>query len=206
MTGYLERILDDGTDRDRWLASRQWVVGASDAAKLSKIDSLDSYFNSKIKASSFRGNEKTESGHTWEPLMLSWAGVAENKALIHAPDLPGVGATPDGLGLRDGLLTLAECKAKHEKIVTGPTVGEWRQLAHQLYCVPEAEGVEFIWVELVRDHNGVYQIRKANGEEPKSLYIPRDDPRIVAATAQILPIVLALNARLQEARRFEEAA
>lgn len=203
MLSYLDRVLDNGADRDKWLGARQWIIGASDAAKLAKLESVDSYFDAKVKPSTFGGTEKTESGNTWEPLMLTWAKIAENKALIHAPGVPGFAATPDGIGVRDGMLTLAECKAKHDKIVTGPSVGEWRQLSWQLLCVPEAEAVEFIWVELVRDDRDEYQIRKVNNEEPKSLLIPRDDPKIIAVTAQILPIAEALLVRLNEAREFE---
>jgi hypothetical protein len=188
-----DRILDDGTDRDRWLAAREPVIGASDAAKLAKASSVESVLKAKLAPRTFHGNEYTESGHRWEPIMLGWAGIPGNVALIHSPAEPGFAATPDGIELNGS--RLAECKAKHNKIVDGPTPMEWRQMAFQLYTVPEADVIEFIWAEIV------------NGEmrtlEPKHLTIERCHPKIQAATALILPLATDLLARLRAARQFE---
>jgi len=194
--GYLDRILDDGTDRDRWLTSRFDVVGASDAAKLAKAASVDKYLADKLAARSFTGNSYTESGNRWEPMMLAWAGIPGNKALIHSPEEKGFAATPDGIGR-----TLAECKAKHMKVVFGPSLGEWRQLAWQFLCLPEFDETEFIWVEL--DAGG--EIRGDLKGEPKHLTVKRSDPKIVDLTRQITPIATDLLARLRVARSYERA-
>ena len=194
------RILDDGLERDKWLASRYDVIGASDAAKLAKPESVDKYLAAKLGDHGFTGNAFTESGNRWEPMMLAWLGITPNVALIHAPDERGFASTPDGI-----LTTLsgtrgAECKAKHLKVVTGPTLGEWRQLSWQLHTVPELEEIEFTWVEL--DAEG--ELRQCLNGEPKSLTVKRNDPKVIGLLEKMLPIATDLLARLQAARRFEK--
>lgn len=194
LLSHLDRILDDGTDRDRWLTSRLDVIGASDAAKLAKAASVDKYLADKLASRSFTGNAYTDSGNRWEPMMLAWAGIPGNKALIHSPGEKGFAATPDGIGR-----SLAECKAKHMKVVFGPTLGEYRQLAWQFLCLPEFDETEFIWVEL--DAGG--EIRPGRNGEPCSVTIRRGDKKIVDLTRQITPIATDLLARLRAAREFE---
>lgn len=132
--------------------------------------------------------------------MLAWAGIPQNLALIHAPGEPGFAATPDGLLDLDGEhLVLAECKAKHGRVVAGPSLGEWRQLAWQFLVVPEAQKIEFIWVELDADGD----IRPGRHGEPCSITIRPDHPNILTARAQILPIAADLLPRLRAARAFK---
>jgi hypothetical protein len=189
-----DRILDDGTDREKWLTSRLPIIGASDASGLAKLESVERYLAAKLTTNSFHGNDYTKSGNRWEPMMLAWAGIPANRALIHSPAEVGFAATPDGADESVG----AECKAKHGRIVDGPSVGEWRQLAWQFLCVPEFELIEFIWVELVDG-----EIRPNLRGEPKHLTVRRDHPQIVAATAQVLPIATDLLSRLRAALEFE---
>ena len=191
-----DRILNDGTDRDSWLVARHPVLGASDFAKLAKFESVDKYLAAKLASNTFHGNEYTEQGHRWEPMMLAWAGIAPNKALIHSPGEVGFAATPDGADETRG----AEAKAKHGRIIDGPSAMEWRQLAGQFICVPEFETIEFIWVEL----DGEGEIRAGRHGEPCSLTIPRNHPKIVAATAQVLPIAVELSWRLRAALQAEK--
>jgi len=189
---YLDRILDDGTDRESWGRSRWPIIGASDAAKCAKASSVELYLRAKLRRDDFHGNEYTESGHRWEPMMLAWAGIPQNVALFHAPDEPGHGATPDGiLVLPNGRLRLAECKAKHGRIVDGPSLAEWRQLAWQFRVFPEADEIAFLWVELVDG--------RMRTDEPKQLIVPRDHPKITELTASVLPIATELLARLRVA-------
>lgn len=196
---YLDRILDDGTDRDRWLALHDTTITASTVAKFAKLQSVPLYLADMLKSRIFTGNSYTESGNRWEPMMLAWAGIPPNKALIHSPQEKGFAATPDGINLLpDGSAIGAECKAKHGKVVTGPSLGEWRQLAWQFLCVPEFEEIEFIWVELIDG-----EIRSGRDGEPRSLTIRPDHPKIVAATAQVLPIATELLPRLRAALEFE---
>jgi hypothetical protein len=202
-----DRIIVDGSDRDLWLAGRRQVVGASDAAKLAKASSVDKYLAAKLAPSTFSGNGYTEQGHRWEPMMLAFAGIPQNVALIHSPDQPGFACTPDGIRVEpDGRLRLAECKAKHGKVVTGPSVGEWRQLAWQFECLPEADFIEFLWVELVQNTRGEWDLRAEHHGMPHRLVIPRGHPEIVAARAQILPIATDLLTRLRVALTYERRA
>lgn len=190
-----DRVLDDGTDRERWLAAHRGIVTASQAQGLAKPGSVDKYLRAALASSTFTGNEYTEHGHRWEPMMLAWAGIAPNKALIHSPGEKGFAATPDGADETRG----AECKVKHGRVVTGPSLGEWRQLAWQFLCAPEFESIEFIWVELIDG-----DIRPGRHGEPCSITIPRDHPKIVQLTGQVLPIATDLLARLRVALEFEK--
>ena len=194
---YMDRILHDGVDREAWKIARRPCVGASDAAKLAKESSVPSVLAAKLSRTEWNGNQFTEQGHRWEPMMLAWAGIRPNIALFHSPGERGFAATPDGA---DGT-TGAECKAKHNKVVTGPTLGEWRQIAFQFVVVPEFEEIEFIWQELVIDPTSGLWIPRA--DEPKNLTIPRNHPKIVDLTSKILPLATDLLDRLTRALEFE---
>lgn len=191
---HLDRILDDGSDRDRWKGRRRGRIGASNAAKFSKIESVDLYVLDLLNDRGWAGNSFTESGHRWEPMMLAYAGIPQNLALFHAPDEEGYAATPDGL--TTGRIRLAECKAKHDRIVTGPTLGEWRQVAWQFLVIPEAEECEFIWAEIVDG--------KLRGDEPKSITIPRTSPKVIELQNKLLPIAREVLPRLRAAIEFEK--
>lgn len=193
-----ERILDDGTDHDRWLSFHDTTITASTVAKFAKLQSVPLYLADMLKSRTFTGNEYTDQGNRWEPMMLAWAGITPNKALIHSPGEKGFAATPDGAEETRG----AECKAKTMKVVDGPSLGEWRQLAWQFHCIPEFEVIEFIWVELDRDGN----IRSGRHGQPCSISIPRDHPKIRDLTAQVLPIATDLLARLRVALSYERHA
>jgi hypothetical protein len=197
---YRDRMLADGSDRDAWKVARFPVIGASDAATLAKPASVDKYLAAKLKREVFTGNVFTENGYRWEPLMLAWGGFQHNTALFHAPDEPGFAATPDGLiEFNDGDLALAECKVKHNKVISGPSLAEWRQLAWQFRVFPEAYSIDWIWVEI--DETG--EIRKERNDEPESIRVYRDDPKIVDLTSKIEPIAVDLLARLRAALEFE---
>lgn len=188
-----DRILADGEDRDAWLAARRNVIGASDMAKLSKPESVDKYLLAKLKDDgSFHGNAYTAQGHRWEPMMLAWAGVDANKALIHSPAEPGFAATPDGVGN-----VLAEAKAKHNRVVTGPTLPEKRQIAAQFLCLPEFDRLTWLWME-IDEHGEPFH------DEPKYVEFYRGDVELVTLTQLMLPIATDLLARLRAARAFEQ--
>jgi hypothetical protein len=192
---YLERILDGGTDRDHWLQTRAaGVLGASDACRYVNQKSIDKYVEAKLKVSTFGGNEWTRSGHEWEPRLLGWAGIEQNTALIHAPGELGFAATPDGLSVTPEGVVLGEAKAKHNKIVYGPTPAELRQVAWQQFCVgPEVLYTDFVWAEIVDG--------EMRSLEPKSLRIyPGDVADLIPPMVHIATQVLA---RVRAARKFE---
>lgn len=186
------RILADGTDRDHWAHVRRDVIGASDAKSLSKAKSVDLYLLAKLKDGHFHGTDATRQGHRWEPMMLAWAGIPENKALIHSPLERGFAATPDGVGEQ-----LAEVKAKHNRVVTGPTLPEKRQIAWQFLCLPEFDRLTWMWMEI--DDAG-----EPFHDEPKHLQFRRDDRELVTLTQLMLPIATDLLARLRAARALEQ--
>jgi hypothetical protein len=195
-----DRILNDGTDRESWLTARIPVVGASDAAKLAKASSVASVLKSKLASRSFTGNGYTDSGNRWEPMMLAWAGIAPNKALVHSVEEEGFAATPDGVQpISDGAVRLAECKAKHNKIVFGPDLGEWRQLSWQFLTFPEAETLEFIWVELIDG-----ELRADLDGEPRHLTIERSNSKVQDLLAQMLPLAHDLLPQLRAALAFDK--
>lgn len=191
------RILDDGNDRESWLAARGPVIGASDAKMFAKLESVDKYLAAKIRPRTFFGNETTESGHRWEPMILAFLGVPENKALVHAPGNPGFACTPDGIS-DDDPFTLAEAKTRHGVIKPNPDAGEWRQLAFQLLCFPEAVRVLFGTATVLRRPDGEWEVRDGGYSR---LEVTRDHPKIIAATALIVPIAEQVVAALEAAHK-----
>lgn len=199
---YLDRILNDGTDRESWKVDRFPVIGASDAKLLSKPESVDLYLKAKLQRDVFTGNVFTDNGYRWEPLILGWAGYGHNTALFHAPDERGFAATPDGMVTFSGTLALAEVKVKHvtrDKRTKGPTLGEWRQLAWQFRVLPEAEFIDWCWGDVDKADDGEDLI----DDEPKMLRVYPDDPKIVQLQAHLEPIAQDLLSRLRVALAFE---
>lgn len=162
-----------------------------------KLASIDKYVAAKIRPRTFFGNETTESGHRWEPMILAYLGIPGNKAFVHAPGNERFACTPDGIQ-DEGVFTLAECKARHGLIKPNPDAGEWRQLAWQLMCFPEAEIVRFGTVTLLRDEHGQWEAREGGYSV---LDVPRDHPKIIAATEQIMPIAEQVLAALDAAQQ-----
>jgi hypothetical protein len=180
-----DRAVVSGADRADWLDARRLRIGASDAAKFSRIESAGLYVKSKL-APGFGGNESSRNGHNWEPAILASAGFHQNTALIHHPDQERFVCTPDGYREDRGALLLAEVKTRNNLITEGPKLSEMRQMAFQLHVIPEAESVTFLWGEIIRDSAAPdgWRLRRS----PQSRVFARDDADIVRATATILPI------------------
>ncbi len=196
----LDRTLADSADRESWLNVHDKVIGASTAAKFAKPGSVETYVRQILTPRTFGGNENTENGNRQEPYLLAWAGAERNTLFVHAVGNTRFAATPDGvISTRDGL-RLVETKAKHNKVVTGPTPAEVRQMAWQLMCVPEAAAVDFVWGEYVRDQHGVWVLR----HDPETIRFDRDHPSITAATALIVPIAHQVVAALDSARTLSK--
>lgn len=195
--GWQDRIVDDGADRERWLRARSPMVCASDVAKYARAGSADKYTAEKLARRTFSGNANTADGHRWEPMMLAWAGIPQNLALVHSVEERMFGATPDGISVVGD--RLAECKVKHLKVIDGPDAGEWRQLAWHFFTFPEATETEFLWAEL----NAHGELRDALKGEPKHMTIKRSDPRITAALNLVLPIAREVLGQLTAALEFE---
>lgn len=192
-----DRILNDGESRGAWLGARLSRIGASDVKQYAKLASVEKYVAAKIRPKSFFGNETTESGHRWEPMILAYLGIPENKAFVHAPKNDRFACTPDGIH-DEGVFTLAEAKTRHGLIKPNPDAGEWRQLAWQLMCFPEAELVRFGTLTVLRDENGDWEARDGGYAV---LDVQRDHPKILAATEQIVPIAVEVLAALDAAKQ-----
>lgn len=193
---WLERVLNSGDDRDDWLQARLTVIGASDVKTYSSADKAARYLRAKLEGREFRGNAYTERGHEFEPQLLAATGVPPSSALIHAPGERGFAATPDGITLDGG--RLAEAKVRHQRVASGPDRGEWRQLAWQFYCVPEADEVAFVEGELMPSQLG-WHLRR----EPQVTIISRADPRIMDALDTVLPVATRVLALLRVHREME---
>lgn len=190
------RILSDGLDQAAWLEARRPVIGASDAARFTNPASVEKYLAAKLDQS-FTGNSYTARGHEFEQDILAYLGVTPNTALIHAPGNRGFAATPDGLDPDFG----AECKVRHGRIDPMPSAAEWRQLAWQFMCVPEIQAIRFGTITLVSaDGEWLPRLKDAfSGTE-----ISRNDPKIVKATALIVPIATEVLSALEWAQKAEK--
>lgn len=198
----LDRTLADSNDRESWLAlhGAGKVIGSSTAGKFAKPGSVETYVRQILEPRTFSGNASTESGNRWEPMLLAWAGAEPNSLFIHHPENLRFGATVDGTRRVGRALAIVETKAKHNKVIAGPTPYEIRQIAWQLHCIPEAELVEWVWGELVQ-RDGEWVLRR----DPQTLIFHYDDPLIVAATALIVPIAHDVLAALDAAPVLEGA-
>lgn len=188
----LGRTLGDTADPGSWDRAHSRVIGSYQAGAFAKPESVETYVRQMLSPRDFKGNETTRSGVRWEPMLLAWAGAEPNSLLIHHPDEKQFGATVDGTHAR-----IVETKAKHNKVVTGPTPREIRQMAWQLYCLPEFDGVDFVWGELVRAFGPEgWKLRR----DPQTITYPRDHPLIVDALALIVPIAHEVLAGVNAAR------
>ena len=192
----LGRTLADSIDRESWLAVHDKVIGSSTAGKFARPESVETYVRQILAPRTFRGNGATERGNLWEPALLAAARATPNSLFIHHPDNPRFAATVDGSRETGGGFAIVETKTKNERVVNRPSPYEIRQLAWQMYCVPEAAAAEWWWGEIVRDSQAPdgWRLRRP----AQHLIFDRDSPEIVAATNLIVPIahdvLAALNA------------
>lgn len=194
----LDRTLADSNNRASWLNVHDKVIGSSTAGKFAKPESVETYVRQILEPRTFNGNETTESGHRWEPALLAWAGAEPNSLFIHHPENRRFASTVDGTKRLGERFVIVETKAKHNKVITEPTAYEIRQLAWQMHCIPEADHAEWVWGELVRKGpDAAWDLRR----DPETLVFHRDHPKIVAATALIVPIALTVLRLLDEARQ-----
>lgn len=200
VAGWRDRIVDDGSNRESWLGARHMRIGASDAAGFARVSSVEKYVKAKLTPG-FGGNESTESGNDWESALLTARAFESSKALIRHPYEERFVATPDAIREDEAGVHLAEVKTKHMQIVSGPKPHEIRQMAWQLFVMPEAVDVEFIWGEIVRDERSIvgWKLRRP----VQHIVFTRDDPKIVAATELIVPIARLVLPQLTAAANTE---
>lgn len=184
-----DRILADSVLRDEWRAARAHVIGASDAASLSKLESLPLYLASKLKSDIWQGNAFTAHGNDMEPGLLAYAGFEQNTYLVHAEGEPGFAATPDGIReSADGSLVLAEVKTTNKPWRTIPL--RYRRQCWWAQYVLGAEQTKFIWME----HDGDFELTSI---DPHVVNIDRDQEQIDRMVAIATPLLAAMRAALQ---------
>ena len=195
----LDRTLADSADRESWLDVHDKVIGSSTAGKFAKLASVETYVRQILAPREFKGNETTRSGNDWEPALLAAVGARPNSLFIHHPDNRRFGATIDGTKPVGEGFAIVETKTKHHLIVTGPTPYEVRQLAWQMFCIPEAVHAEWVWGEVVRDPASPigWRLRRP----PQSLTFTRHSPEIIRATDLIVPIAERVLEALEAATR-----
>lgn len=169
---YLDRMVTDGTDEAAWLRARSRGITATDVAKLNSVNAIPNAALDKLRGSSFTGNAFTEHGKTREPVIAAWVKkhhkIEPSSALFHAVDDNRHLATPDGVGVIDNTLVLAEIKTSG-KPFEGVPAGYLRQVYWQQYVLG-AERTLFVWEQ----HKDFVPV----STEPKWLWIERDERAI----------------------------
>lgn len=166
-------VLDDGTDRARWLDARRPVVTATDVARLAR-GGANTWAAIRAEKAGYARNFDTSAmqhGREREPFIARYAGAAFGLepcgALLAAADRPEYAATPDLLGDEE----VGEAKT---------TVHDWTSLAE----VPGRYIDQNLWQQRVtgRKRGRLVFEPHENGIPvypfPKDFVIERDEARI----------------------------
>lgn len=169
---YLSRMVTDGSDEAAWLRARSRGITATDVAKLNSVNAIPTAALEKLRGSSFTGNVYTEHGKTREPVIAAWVkenfSIEPSSALFHSEAETRHLATPDGIGVVEEKLFLAEIKTS-QKPFEGVPAGYLRQVYWQQYVLG-AERTLFVWEQ----HENFVPV----SDTPKHLWIERDERAI----------------------------
>lgn len=169
---YLSRMVTDGSDEAAWLRARSRGITATDVAKLNSVNAIPTAALEKLRGSSFTGNVYTEHGKTREPVIAGWVkehfSIEPSSALFHSEQESRHLATPDGIGVVEETLILAEIKTS-QKPFEGVPAGYLRQVYWQQYVLG-AERTLFVWEQ----HENFVPVSST----PKHLWIERDERAI----------------------------
>lgn len=114
-------------DREAWLAERATGVTATEVRELSKqgpgyASDLEQ-IKRGLKSDPFTGNKYTDHGKKREPVIAAKVervyGILPESRVFHHPDNSQYLASPDGVGVLDGELVLAEIKTSGKKKLPG---------------------------------------------------------------------------------------
>lgn len=133
-------LIDDGTDRERWLQARAEAgrVSATDAARIMTggAGTWASLRKEKAQGSTFRGNVYTRHGNDREAAIAAYAqaefGLQPSTALVAAADSLVDVATPDALSapVIDGVGVLELSGLQHGLQYTVDEFGEYKTTVH----------------------------------------------------------------------------
>ncbi|WP_298040869.1 YqaJ viral recombinase family protein [uncultured Microbacterium sp.] len=195
------RIVADSRDRVAWLRARARGITATDVAGLTSDISIKRAADSKLGAGPrFAGNAYTEHGRRREPAIAAWVssthGIHPSSALFRAEIEQRHLATPDGVVQQsDGRILLAEIKTTNKSWRTIPRT-YLRQVWWQQHVLG-AERTLFVWEE----HDNFRVIH----DEPKSVWIDRDDREIAQLVGMATRLIDELYHRTTGQRPPEQA-
>lgn len=180
------RVVASSSDRVAWLRARAHGVTATDAARLSSMSAAHAVATDKLLGTGFGGNDFTQHGRAREPEIARWVHaehrIAPNGLLFHAADDKRHLATPDGVSVIDGAVTLAEIKT---------TSSEWRS-------IPRSYLRQVWWQQYVLGAERTLVVWEKHVDfvpvagEPKTRWVDRDENEIhmlVAYAAHVLAMM-----------------
>jgi hypothetical protein len=169
---YLSRMVVDGTNRAEWLAARRRGVTATEVSKITDRSTMLEAASKKIFGDSFRGNKWTQHGIDREPVIAAWVhenfGIESSSALFHADGEQRHLATPDGVGMVESKLVLAEIKTTKNGWDVIPD-HYMRQVQWQQYVLG-SERTLFVWEK----HENFVPVAAT----PEHVWIERNDVMI----------------------------
>ncbi|MEP6478547.1 MAG: YqaJ viral recombinase family protein [Rhodoglobus sp.] len=169
---HTNRIVAHSEDRVAWLRARSRGVTATDVARLTGPRALQALALEKLNGTGFGGNAYTDHGRAREPEIARWVRanhrIEPNSALFHAFGEPYHLATPDGVAMVDGTLTLCEIKTTGHAWRSIPR-SYLRQVWWQQYVLG-AERTLVVWEQ----HDDFVP----TNAEPECRWVERDDNEI----------------------------
>jgi len=171
-TDHERRIVAHSTDRVAWLRARSRGVTATDAARLASAKAVAAVVYEKVNGSGFGGNAYTDHGRIREPHIARWVtkehGIHASSALFHSRDDRRHLATPDGIGVVDGVVVLAEIKTTSSAWRSIPR-SYLRQVWWQQYVLG-AERTLLVWEQ----HDDFVPL----DGDPRCCWVERDENEI----------------------------
>ena len=167
-----DRVVAKSEDRVAWIRARSRGVTATDVARLSSERALQSVLQDKMLGSGFGGNAFTDHGRAREPEIARWVRakhrIEPSSTLYHAHGEPFHLATPDGVGVHEGVVVLSEIKTTGHAWRSIPR-SYLRQVWWQQYVLG-AERTLVVWEQ----HEDFVPV----APEPKCQWVERDDNQI----------------------------
>lgn len=192
------------TDREAWLAERRSGITATNVRDLAcKGPSRRAQIVAEKRGEyndTFNGNQYTEWGNRREPIIAAWVreqyGIEPETRVFKSKNNPAYLASPDGIGVIDGELVLAEIKTAGKHVWPGNRLfkqsGYALQMQWQMYvldaarCLYVLEEHDNEWKETGGDYK-----QPTPPDEPLTIWIERDDA-VIAELIKVADDALAL--------------